>query len=81
MTRAAAWCSISYMAARKKPTMTEALRRAIAESGESFKGLERKTGLTRQSLMKFARGEQSLHLDLADKLAAYFGIEVKRKGR
>jgi plasmid maintenance system antidote protein VapI len=69
------------MAARKKPMMTELLRKAIAEGGESFKGLERKTGLTRQSLMKFARGEQSLHLDLADKLAAYFGIEVRRKVR
>lgn len=61
--------------------MTDLLREAIAEGGETFKGLERKTGLTRQSLMKFARGEQSLHLDLADKLAAYFGIEVRRKGR
>lgn len=59
------------------------LRQAIAESGETFKGLERETGVKRQSLMKFARREQSLRLDLADRLAAHFGIEVrrKRKGR
>ncbi len=27
--------------------------------------------------MKFARGKQSLRLDMADKLAAYFGVVVK----
>ena len=67
--------------ARQKDTMTTALRKAIAESGMSFAALERETGLQRQSLMKFARGEQSLRLDLADTLAAYFQIDVKRKSR
>lgn len=61
--------------------MTELLREAIAEGGMSFKALERETGVLRQSLMKFARGEQSLRLDKADILAAYFGIELKRKGK
>jgi plasmid maintenance system antidote protein VapI len=61
--------------------MTELLRQAIAGSGESFIGLERATGVLRQSIMKFARGEQSLRLDLADRLAAYFGIESQRKGK
>jgi len=60
--------------------MTEVLRHAILES-KSFRAVERATGVKRQSLMKFARGEQSLRLDMADRLAAYFGIEVKRKGR
>ena len=66
-------------------TMTETLRRTITESGMSFKGLETATGVKRQSLMKFARGEQSLRLDIADKLAAYFGLELqptkKRKAK
>ena len=60
------------------PTMTDVLRKAIADSGMSFLALERETGVLRQSLMKFARGEQSLRLDMADKLAAYFGIEPRR---
>ena len=72
------------MAQNKTPkTMTEILRQAIADSGMTFIGIERETGITRQSLMKFARGEQSLRLDLADRLAAYFGIEcrpARRKG-
>lgn len=60
--------------------MTDALRQAILASGMTFKALERETGVKRQSLMKFVRGEQSLRLDLADKLAAYFGIEARRRG-
>ncbi len=63
--------------------ISDALRRAIAECGMSFKALERETGVLRQSLMKFARGEQCLRGDACDKLAAYFGLELrkKRKGR
>lgn len=65
--------------------MTELLRNAIADSGMSFIGMERETGILRQSLMKFVRGEQSLRLDMADRLAEYFGIQCRptrrQKGR
>jgi transcriptional regulator with XRE-family HTH domain len=69
------------MAIKRKiyDTMTEAIREAIAESDLSFKAIERETGVLRQSLMKFARGETSLRLDLADQLAEFFGIEIRRK--
>ena len=63
---------------KKLDTITETLRQTIAESGMSFKGLETATGVKRQSLMKFARGEQSLRLDIADKLAEYFGLELQQ---
>ncbi|GIW97049.1 MAG: hypothetical protein KatS3mg111_0382 [Pirellulaceae bacterium] len=62
-------------------SLTEALKAAIAERDVSLKELERQTGLTRQSIARFAAGTQSLRLDLADRLAAYFGIEIRRKGR
>ncbi len=63
-------------------SITEALRQAILDSEVNFRELERETRVKRQSLMKFARGEQSLRLDMADKLAEFFGIEVvKRKGK
>jgi len=76
-------CSISYMPKRRKvsESMTAALRRAIAESDLSFKQLEKETGVIRQSLMKFAAGEQSIRLESADKLARFFGIEVMRRKR
>ncbi|MCK4340737.1 MAG: hypothetical protein KAY37_03315 [Phycisphaerae bacterium] len=70
-----------YMARRKQnATITKLLREALA-GAESFAAVERATGVKRQSLMKFARGEQSLRLDIADRLAAYFGIECRRVRR
>ncbi len=66
---------------RQKPkTLTDTLRQAIADSELPFIELERQTGVLRQSLMKFVRGEQTLWLDAADKLAAFFELDlVKRK--
>ena len=75
-------CNTYYMKAkrRKRESMTDALRRAINESDLSFQQIERDTGVLRQSLMKFARGEQSLRLDIADTLAEYFDFEILQRG-
>ncbi len=56
--------------------MTDPLRKAIVESGMAYKALERETSVKRQSLMRFVRGEQSLRLDMADKLIAHFGFKI-----
>ncbi|GDY10589.1 hypothetical protein LBMAG52_40770 [Planctomycetia bacterium] len=67
---------------KKSRTMTETLRQAIADSGLAFIEIERQSGVLRQTLMKFARNEQSLRLDMADKLAEFFALElVERKGK
>lgn len=63
-----------------KKTLTQLLRDALVEA-ESFRAVEMATGVKRQSLMKFARGEQSLRLDIADKLADHFGIESVRRSQ
>jgi transcriptional regulator with XRE-family HTH domain len=60
--------------------MTTLLRRALRNS-TTLSEVERATGVKRQSLAKFMRGEQSLRLDLADRLAEYFGFEVRKKGK
>ena len=60
---------------KQRHTMTELLRKAIKDSG-SIRAVYLATGVTRQSMMKFIRGEQSLRLDLADRLAEHFGIVV-----
>ena len=52
-----------------EPTLSESLRRAIVESGKSYKALERDTGVTRASIMRFVTGQSSLRLDMADRLA------------
>ena len=71
-------CNLYYVARRK--TMTELLRQALSEA-ESLSAVERATGVKRQSMMRFLRGEQSLRLDMADRLAAYLGIDVRRRSR
>jgi plasmid maintenance system antidote protein VapI len=66
--------------------ISELLRRTIREAVEggrtNYKALERETGVVRASIMRFVRGTQFLRLDMADRLAAYFGVELraKRKG-
>jgi len=60
-----------------KRTIADILRDAINASELSFLALERETGVIRQSLMPFARGEASISLDAADKLAAYFKLELR----
>ena len=78
-------CNNCSMAPKRKAdstvSATSALRQAIAESGLSFIELERRTGVKRQSMMKFARGEQSLRLDMADRLFDCLGLQVVRKAK
>ena len=63
--------------AKGSPTMSQALRKAIIESGLAHIALERATGVQRASIMRFVRGESSLRLDLADQLAMFFGLELR----
>jgi hypothetical protein len=63
--------------------ITDLLRRTLAQAIEggrtSYNALERETGLSRASIMRFVRGTQSLRLDKADALAAFFGLELRQK--
>jgi len=60
----------------RKPPISELLRDTIAQSGVPLLVLERETGVTRASILRFVRGEQMLRLDKADALAGYFGLEL-----
>ena len=68
------------MAANKQP-VTDALKRAIAESAIAHIALERATGVKRGSIMRFMRGERTLRLDMADRLAAFFGLKIGERGQ
>src|SRR5262245_47598261 len=65
----------------REPTLSDLLRQAIAESGLSHNALAQATGVTLASILRFARGDQSLRLDKADLLAAYFGLTLTKKGQ
>ena len=57
-------------------TMTEALKAALRASGESTRATGRATGIPYPCLSRFLLGKQTLRLDAADGLAAYFGIGI-----
>jgi plasmid maintenance system antidote protein VapI len=69
----------------KEPTapisdlLLRTIRDAVEAGRTNYKALERETGLTRASIMRFVAGKQSLRLDMADRLAACFGLELRRK--
>ena len=64
-------------------TLTEILRRELPKMG-SLNSIEHRSGVKRQSIAKFLRGERFLRLDSADKLAQFLGVQhriVNRKGK
>jgi len=69
----------NYDMAKAPSHLTDTLRRLIRESENSMVQLSAKTGIVRGSLIRFARGDSSLRLDIADKLVDFFELELKRK--
>lgn len=68
------------MSTSKPPSpITDTLRRVIVESGVSYKGLSRETGVARASIQRFVDGRQSIRLDMADRLATYFGLSLQER--
>jgi transcriptional regulator with XRE-family HTH domain len=62
----------------KREIITGAVKRAVRKSGQSLYSICKATGLNEDALSRFMRGQTSMRLDLADKLAAYFGIECRQ---
>ncbi len=65
-----------------KPTplsdvLREALREAIEKHG--LRPVSRASGVAHPSLFRFLHGRLRLRLDMADRLAAYLGIEAVRR--
>jgi len=61
---------------KPKSPFTDVLKRAVVESGISYKSLSRQTGVARASIQRFIDGRQSIRLDVADRLAVFFGLAV-----
>ena len=67
----------NHMPARLTQTITETLKEAIRKSDMSLRYISIATGVQRASLIRFMRGDQSLRLDVADKLAEFFDIKCR----
>ncbi len=61
--------------------ISDLLRRTIVESGIPLLQIEQATGLHRATISRFVRGMHSLRLDMADKLANYFSLELRPTSR
>ncbi len=57
--------------------ITDLLRETIIASKLPLLTLQQRTGVKRASIGRFVRGTNSLRLDIADKLAAYFGLALQ----
>jgi plasmid maintenance system antidote protein VapI len=71
---------ITMNTGQPRSPITDLLRQTIVGSRVSYSSLERETGVKRASIMRFVRGDQSLRLDMADRLAAYFDLELSKRG-
>lgn len=66
---------------KELPTITEALKSAVRNSGLSLYRISKESGLNEDSLSRFMRGAHSLILSKADKLASYLEFECHSKKR
>ena len=64
------------MKTQRPSPLTDTLKDAIIKSGIPYKTLGRETGVQRSSIQRFIDGRQSIRLDVADRLAAYFGLRL-----
>jgi plasmid maintenance system antidote protein VapI len=62
-------------------TMTALLRQRIRSGGETIYAIAKAAGIEPASLRRFASGRQSLRLDVADRLAAHFGLRLTQTKR
>ena len=58
--------------------MTATLLKAIKESNESIYAIAKASGVDKVALGRFVSGKQTLRLNRADKLAAHFGLVLKK---
>jgi plasmid maintenance system antidote protein VapI len=62
----------------KTPTLTEALKAAVENSGQSVNAIALAAGISQSQLARFVSGERDLRLATADRLAVFFGLRLVR---
>jgi hypothetical protein len=59
--------------------LSEQLRQAIRDCGESRYALSKRSGIDQSTLTRFMSGERGLRLDAVDVLADVLGLELRPK--
>lgn len=76
------------MAKRRKrnQTISDAVRQAIDECGESRYSISQATGIDQSALSKFYNGHRGIYSETLDRLGEYLGLRIvveptKKKGK
>lgn len=73
-------CELPTMAKRKrKATLTDQLRRAIDQSGQSRYAICKALDIDQGQLSKFMHGQRGLGLDVLDRLCAHLDLEIRNR--
>ena len=60
----------------KKQKLSDSVRQAINESGESRYAIAKATGIDESALAKFYNGQRGITTDTLDRLAEYLGLRI-----
>src|SRR5262249_25139015 len=66
--------------AKPPPAVSEALRGAIRDSGQTLYRVSKGSGVAYAALHRFIAGKRSVSLEAFDKLCAYLGLTLTPKG-
>ncbi len=67
------------MGTKRKKTISETLRAAVSDYGQSLAEVARRTGIDVGNLSRFVRGERGLSVENLDILAEYLGLELTER--
>ena len=72
-----------YIPDMKRKSIVTELRKAIVESGYTQNQLSELSGVNRAQINRFVKGERTLTLESAERIAKVLGLELKpkKKGR
>jgi transcriptional regulator with XRE-family HTH domain len=62
----------------ERPNLVDQLREAIRESGQSLYQLGQTTGVSRDRISRFLRGERSIDVEAAAKLCEALGYHLEK---
>jgi hypothetical protein len=64
-----------------RETLAETLRQAVRDSGRTLSAVAEGAEMPLPVLSRFMRGDRDIRLASADRLAAFFDLELRRRGR
>ena len=64
------------MGKRRSKKLSDAVRKAIDDSGESRYAIAKETGINESALAKFYNGHRGITMETLDRLGEYLGLRI-----